>query len=142
MPATSTSNMMLPPPTPTHVAPPGGDASMPPPLPPRTRKRETSIGELSPIRVQQAPDAPVLPPRGSEGFPPPLPPRRDLSHSSLPRAQSMSIPRPVQSHGLSATLPRRNSDREHINYNGAAGSVTPELPPKTYRYSHSRKQSS
>ena len=114
----------------------------PPPLPPRVKKRESSLsgtGELSPIR--QHPDAPFLPPR--EGAPP-LPPRRnDLVHiQTLPRNTGLTRP-PLG--GSSLTLPRRNSDRDAtpVNINGdRGGSITPELPPKTYRGSHSRKQSS
>ncbi len=119
---------------------PSGD--MPPPLPPR-RKRDSSLGfgDMSPIR--QAPDAPVLPPRDGA---PPLPPRQTSSHNTLPRAQSMTLARPPFPSSASMTLPRRNSDREYpppLNINGErGGSVTPELPPKTYKVTHTRKQSS
>lgn len=116
----------------------------PPPLPPRVKKRESSslsgTGELSPVR--QHPDAPFLPPR--EGAPP-LPPRRnDLVHNTQTLPRNIGLARPPLS-GSSLTLPRRNSDRDStpVNINGdRGGSVTPELPPKTYRGSHSRKQSS
>ena len=115
----------------------------PPPLPPRVKKRESSLsgtGELSPVR--QHPDAPFLPPR--EGAPP-LPPRRnELVHTIQTLPRNIGIIRP-QLPGASTTLPRRNSDRDAtpVNINGdRGGSVTPELPPKTYRCSHSRKQSS
>ena len=125
----------------------------PPPLPPRP-KRESSYGylELSPVR--KAPDVPLLPPRDGErpsgSDAPPLPPRRttdsSLSHVfTLPRTQSMTLAR-VPVSNASMTLPRRNSERDApppLNINGErAGSVTPELPPKTYRMTHSRKQSS
>lgn len=118
----------------------------PPPLPPRP-KRESSIGapELSPIR--KLAEGPLLPPRESTNTEaPPLPPRRtDMSVFTLPRTQSMTLARPPVS-SASMTLPRRNSEREApppLNINGErAGSVTPELPPKTYRMTHSRKQSS
>ena len=104
-------------------------AERPPPLPPRRKKDMTlqSSAELSPVR--QAPEAPLLPPRESRDVfvlpsgAPPLPPRR----------------------GESMTLPRRNSDRDQtpVNVNGdRGGSVTPELPPKTYPGAHSRKKSS
>lgn len=96
----------------------------PPPLPPRRKNVSLqSSAELSPVR--QAPEAPLLPPRDNvlPGGAPPLPPRRLES----------------------VTLPRRNSDRDQVlvNVNGdRGGSVTPELPPKTYPGAHSRKKSS
>ena len=111
----------------------------PPPLPPRVKKSSVSgTGELSPSR--QHPNAPLVPPR--EGAPP-LPPRRnDPVHTqTLPRNVGPTRP-PL---GSSLTLPRRNSDRDStpVNINGdRGGSITPELPPKTYRGSHSRKRSS
>nr|CAD7260795.1 unnamed protein product [Timema shepardi] len=50
---------------------------LPPPLPPRCRRRKSSVGETQ--QARQAPDAPMLPPRDLS--PPPLPPRRDLATS-------------------------------------------------------------
>lgn len=118
----------------------------PPPLPPRrpynplNKPRDLSTGELAP--VLQAADAPTLPPRDTTA--PPVPPRREQTQQTLPRAHSMTIQRqsPVVT---STTLPRRNSERDHVtlNVNGErGGSDTPELPPKTYRVTHARKQSS
>ena len=122
------------------ITPVQGD--VPPPLPPRRRNNQLSSGgEQSPVR--QHPDAPVLPPRDPNPAPP-LPPRRDLSQQTLPRTQSMNIQR-QQLPGSSMTLPRRNSERDQaaVTTNGErCGSDTPELPPKTYRVTHSRKQSS
>ena len=113
----------------------------PPPVPPR-RRRESSLGDVSPKPVQQASDAPALPPRDSPL--PPRPPRRDMHHGTLPRAQSMTLTN-KQSPAMFGTLPRRNSDRDHVNMNvNGMGIETPELPPKTYlrSSSNSRKQSS
>lgn len=110
----------------------------PPPLPPR-RKRELSVEELSPNKVQQAPDAPQLPPR--ESVKPPIPPRRESS-STLPRPHN---PRPRPELPRSATLPRGQTVNA-VN-GGATLPVTevpepvPELPPKTYKLALERLQS-
>ncbi len=121
----------------------------PPPLPPRVKKhpilRAGGEPPLSPIH--QHPDAPHLPPRDSQA--PPLPPRRNdlVDRQTLPRNVGLTG-RPPSGPGpgaSSSTLPRRNPDRDSLpaNINGErGGSVTPELPPKTYRAAHSRKQSS
>lgn len=117
---------------------PVDDDDVPPPLPPR-RKRElsTGCGELSPVRMVEPP---VLPPRDA----PPLPPR--MGHSSHTMLQRHSMPLHAPPSRGARTLPRQSS-QEHfaqlgLGVNGdRSGSVTPELPPKTYRAS-SRKQSS
>ncbi|XP_074642925.1 son of sevenless homolog 2-like [Tubulanus polymorphus] len=121
------------------------DTSIPPPVPPRQRRREITQ-DPSPHRHRHSSsshitdrtsvdEAPAIPPR--EGrlncAGPPVPPRRDTFHGTLPRAQSMSLPRQPQSN-YSSTLPRRNSDRGggQFNINGD-NEPTPELPPKTYK---------
>ena len=137
---------LMPPITPDHMGPPilkplprpqNPSPDTPPPIPPRSYNQNKNCGELSPCRP--ATDAPVLPPRNQGA--PPVPPRRDPSQQTLPRAQSMNIPR-QQIPVTSMTLPRRNSERDQQVSMNVNGSDTPELPPKTYRVTHSRKQSS
>ncbi|XP_014673942.1 PREDICTED: son of sevenless homolog 1-like [Priapulus caudatus] len=118
--------------------PPVPPVQQPPPLPPR-RKRELSVEELSPNKVQQAPDAPQLPPR--ESVKPPIPPRRESS-STLPRPHN---PRPRPELPRSATLPRGQSTGA---VNGSVPQAVsevpepvPELPPKTYKLALERLQS-
>lgn len=139
-----------------HVLIPSGNLSpgpftsinplLPPPLPPRSRKREQSIGDTSP-KVKQAPDAPLLPPRDSSPAPP-LPPRSTFIGGTLPRMTPTSS---TQRENL-GSLPRRNSALEmacsstppppptivprrssQSSMNGPLLSPTPVLPPKTYK---------
>ena len=77
--------------------------------------------------------------------PPPVPPRRETFAGTLPRAQSMSLPRHTRLCSTSqtvVTVVRRDSDREQysvnpdpdLNLNGNGDDeTTPELPPKTYK---------
>ena len=131
----------------------------PPPLPPR-RKRESSFscGEQSPIRA--VPERSHIFPRADAGAPP-LPPRRSesthqappllVSRTSLTMSNSGVLHRPP-SHGsshhgaFSSTPPHTpvaTDTWSHLSVNGERSrSVTPELPPKTYKVMHSRKQSS
>lgn len=142
-----------PPPPPLDLHPQPG-VELPPPLPPR-KKRDTgsSSSELSPVK---------LTPTAVENTAPPLPPRRERNiNSVLNRSLGMeplttsTLPRNTRiplHHNAMLTLPRRNSERDYmsavqpsfVNVNGErGGSVTPELPPKTYKSGvHSRQQSS
>ena len=145
----------------------GASAELPPPLPPRV-KREYSAGGGSGSELS-SPVTTTTPP--TEDTAPPLPPRQRNLNSILNRSlgitaatspiSSQTLPRerriPLHNNAV-MTLPRRNSERDHlasaqpqfVNVNGGAGgggerggSVTPELPPKTYRsVIHSRQQSS
>jgi hypothetical protein len=155
---------------PASVLPPPPQ-DIPPPLPPR-KKRESSTGELSPIRQAPEPRARYTAAVDDEP-PPPLPPRtRDrmsgsgsgggLDFANLSPISRQAVapppPPPPPPHSPVSTLPppplRRNSDREYsmaasppsspLQMNGErGGSRTPELPPRTYKPPvHSRKQSS
>ncbi len=122
---------------------------LPPPLPPRVKKRDSTlrggVGDPPLSPHHQNAGAPDLPPRDTQA--PPLPPRRD---QTLPRNMSGMGGRPPSAPSPGTSSPRRNSeeprrDRDSLpaNINGERErSVTPELPPKTYRGAHSRKQSS
>ena len=151
----------LPPSMPTQL-----QEEIPPPLPPRRKKdRESGCEQLSPTRTV----APQLPIKANSSKvedipPPPLPPRvareRGGSLGGAPGDPNlfhlhgnMTLPRSLhrtQYHpNAVTTLPRRNSERDYlsqtqfVNVNGErGGSVTPELPPKTYNRSviHSRQQ--
>lgn len=154
----------------SHGASLSEPVALPPPLPPR-RKRESSSGcELSPIRtVAPALPAKAAAAAKNDALPPPIPPRGNRErggsvgydqfisfhhhHHHLIEQGNMTLPRQrTQYHpGALSTLPRRNSERDYlsnqpqfVNVNGdRGGSVTPELPPKTYRsIVHSRQQSS
>ncbi|XP_071441522.1 protein son of sevenless-like [Hetaerina americana] len=87
--------------TPSLAPLPGSPAAIsqtqnpPPPLPPRSRRREGSVSEGSP-QTRQAPDAPTLPPR-EPSPPPPLPPRRDLLHHPSPPPPPHPVPPPSSS---------------------------------------------
>ena len=117
---------------------------LPPPLPPRRKNRESSISEEGLTRIDNAPE---IPPRG---LPPPVPPRKDSMFGSLPRSQSLSQQSRHYSgnfQNLNATLPRCSAvERESrpsipCTFNGEDNSsLTPRLPPKTYK--HIRQQSS
>ncbi|XP_050407020.1 son of sevenless homolog 1 [Patella vulgata] len=123
----------------------------PPPLPPR-RKHNDSECSLSGLSLSDNP--PIPPPRHDEERPPPVPPRRDSFKSrdsvfsTLPRSQSISHqPRPVMPPSTSSTLPRHNSERGYpsnliFDINGDDPPGLPEIPPRTYKIVHSRKQSS
>lgn len=89
----------------------------PPPLPPRTRRREGSVSEGSP-QTRQAPDAPTLPPR-EPSPPPPLPPRRDLLHHPSPPPPHLHTSSPS-----STTLPTSNLG------NGSARPSPPVAAPR------------
>ena len=134
---------------------PQPEEDKPPPLPPR-RKRESSFscGEQSPIRA--VPERPHIFPRADAGAPP-LPPRRsDAAHQAPPLLVSRTsltmsnsvLHRPPGHHGagVGSMLPHTAVAAEswsHLSVNGERSrSVTPELPPKTYKVMHSRKQSS
>ncbi|XP_060063048.1 son of sevenless homolog 2-like [Ylistrum balloti] len=132
----------------------------PPPLPPRKRNRDSTNSDV--FFSQNAPDPPQIPPRGNP--PPPVPPRKESMFSTLPRSQSVSQKTGNSSsslsahNNLSATLPRCNTaDKDTstrpllasmLNVNGdnavviPGQSVTPKLPPRTYRIAHSRQKSS
>ncbi|XP_058815858.1 protein son of sevenless isoform X2 [Topomyia yanbarensis] len=60
-----------------HNIPP----TMPPPIPPRVKRKETSGESLQSSQIRQAPDAPKLPPRDIS--PPPLPPRSHIQSHYL-----------------------------------------------------------
>ena len=151
----STLSPPIQPPTPCPYL----EEDKPPPLPPR-RKRESSFscGEQSPIRA--VPERPHIFPRADAGAPP-LPPRRsDSTHQAPPLLVSRTsltmsnsvLHRPPSHHGsshhgaFSSTLPHTpvvTDTWSHLSVNGERSrSVTPELPPKTYKVMHSRKQSS
>ena len=92
------------PPPPPYPAPTRPLSPLPPPLPPR-RKRESSLGDVSP-KVKQAPDAPLLPPRDSSP-PPPLPPR--TGPVSAPLNNNSSAAAGTGTSNSTATLPRAQS---------------------------------
>ena len=124
-----------------------------PPLPPRQRNWDSYT---EPVRSLSVPEPPPPPPRQDWDRPPPVPPRRDsvrdTGHcNTLPRSQSVSHPRPPAHPLNSATLPRHHSERFSSERNFQSASMmdlngddgyTPELPPRTYKYSHSDKYSS
>lgn len=133
----------------------------PPPLPPRRRNRDSTNSDV--FLTQTTPDPPQIPPRGNP--PPPVPPRRDsMFNNTLPRSHSVSQQTRNSSSSLSthnnssATLPRysmvekdtatRSLLPSMLNVNGdntgapPTQSVTPRLPPRTYRIAHSRQRSS
>ena len=143
-----------PPPPPLNLHPLPEQASAveevpPPPVPPRMRRESSLLSERSPP---------------CDGSAPPLPPRKQRNISAKQDLSlgiidplSHSLPRNVRipfHHGATMPLPRRNSERDHlgitqphfVNVNGErVGSVTPELPPRTYNNRHvvhSRQQSS
>ncbi|XP_011870964.1 PREDICTED: protein son of sevenless [Vollenhovia emeryi] len=113
---------------------------LPPPLPPRPKRRENSCSE-SP-QAKQGPNAPILPPR-DDISPPPLPPRvpatLNASNSTLLARRNSTL------ENTCCTHPRR-----HTSFNSPSptklpptqpqsqpppppqpnGSVTPRLPPK------------
>ena len=161
--------------TPAALTPPpsssGGAAELPPPLPPRL-KRESSAGSgseltLSPVKTPPDINAAMIPAATAV---PPLPPRtRNINSTLVNRSLGIDplmahtlpahVPRRIPLHNNAVmTLPRRNSERDYlaaaqpqfvnvVNGGGSerGGSVTPELPPKTYRSRsviHSRQQSS
>ncbi|XP_047097392.1 protein son of sevenless [Schistocerca piceifrons] len=125
--------------SPSCTAAPVPSPRLPPPLPPRIRRRESSVSEssassaVSSHQIRQAPDAPQLPPRDPSP-PPPLPPRLGLvSSASLLSVSSAgasgTVPR-VQPVGSSAILVRRNSAMEITHPPGSpASSVAPAPPP-------------
>ncbi|XP_067682019.1 son of sevenless homolog 1-like [Haliotis asinina] len=124
--------------TPAAIPEDGNYPLQPPPLPPRRKPRNS---------VTDPCDPPPPPPRQDSDKPPPVPPRRDSMrdctvNNTLPRSLSVSHPRSAHS-GHIATLPRHNSDRGYnfLDLNGEDRD-TPVLPPKTYKFVHSRKQSS
>lgn len=113
----------------------------PPPVPPR-KKRESSAGDILPS-LGGIGLPPAVPPRDASSRDcvepaPPVPPRREFSHGTLPRANSMSLPRQTQP--SSSTLPRRNSDRDHLSINGDGSERIPKVPPKTYKLTQDRVQ--
>ncbi len=125
----------------------------PPPLPPRVKKRDSTlrggVGEPPLSPHHQNAGAPDLPPRDTQA--PPLPPRRGdlVDRQTHPRnrdgmvGRPPSAPSPGTSSRRNSEEPRRDRDSLPANINGERErSVTPELPPKTYRGAHSRKQSS
>ena len=153
LPLSSLAGSLLPPVQPAPLQP-QPEVDKPPPLPPR-RKRESSFscGEQSPIRA--VPERPHIFPRADAGAPP-LPPRRsDTAHQAPPLLMSRTsltmsnsvLHRPPSHHSVvSSTLPHMavvSDTWSHLSVNGERSrSVTPELPPKTYKVMHSRKQSS
>lgn len=115
-----------------------GEGYPPPALPPKPREREREQQQYgSPAAVAAAMGSP---PPTELAPPPPLPPRRQpkpyLSRHSIPHVERHTT--------------RRNSG-EHVNVNGVltnlnatqspSGSVTPQLPPRTYRNNHARQKS-
>ena len=151
--------------------PPPPPLELPPPLPPRkTRAESASSGsEVSPHRLTPTFPTPLPHPPSNDSHasaaaaPPPLPPRRERHRNSELNRQFGMEPLTHTLPGRNArtpyhpnatlTLPRRNSERDYlaavqpqfVNVNGdRGGSVTPELPPKTYNthVSHHRQQSS
>ncbi|KAK7068661.1 hypothetical protein SK128_012882, partial [Halocaridina rubra] len=107
----------------------------PPPLPPRVRKREPSIGDTSP-KVKQAPDAPELPPR--DVSPPPIPPRT----STLPRMHSSGVLQHGPTHHHHAppghslqSVSHHHHIHHHLphHHRPSPPLLAPPLPPQPYQ---------
>uniref|UniRef100_A0A6B2EH91 Putative ras1 guanine nucleotide exchange factor n=1 Tax=Phlebotomus kandelakii TaxID=1109342 RepID=A0A6B2EH91_9DIPT len=108
---------------------------VPPPLPPRIKRREPLEGAQN-AQVKQAPDAPQLPPRDLS--PPPLPPRHHLARQEVynnfeQRGDSSAETTPKHHLMLphtSTIMMRRNSalDRSHGKTQQSSGGGLPSPP--------------
>ncbi|RZF33352.1 hypothetical protein LSTR_LSTR007697 [Laodelphax striatellus] len=138
-----------------HPAPPPYPIA--PPLPPRTRKRESSVGDAA---SNQSSWAPILPPR--DVSPPPPPPRPPLRRNSAAASAPISAPAPAHRRHMSVNGPpthhtsnsgggsssssgsgsvlRASSALPEESAPSSSSSTIPRLPPKPFAISS--KQSS
>ena len=150
-----------PPPPPLNLHPleeqqPSSEEAPPPPVPPRMRRESSVRSEPSPVSDSVPPPQVDGAAAALDSEAPPLPPRRQRNISSMQDlslgiSQTLPLHRKPFHPNATLPLPRRNSERDHlgfphfVNVNGErGGSVTPELPPRTYsrHVVHSRQQSS